>query len=183
MRWARCKRTVCARLTRTCLFHARMPWREPLEFEGGGGRNHFNGRPSRFGDAQEPAPLSGRPQPPRRHCASHLSIAVRPAPKIRATTSGPSPCCARRAAASSVLRSSARAVFISCPHGIIRGSSGQETCALIYELINSPAIRRPPPKIAAIAASPLQVPGDQDGGRRAASVFCRAGCVARSHAG
>jgi len=59
----------------------------------------------------------------------------------------------------------------------------QEKYALIYELINSPAIRRPPPKIAAVAASPAQIPGDQDDGRRAASVFCRAGCVARSHVG
>jgi len=56
-------------------------------------------------------------RPPRRHCASHLYIAVRPTPKIRATPSGLSPSCTRRARFQGRMIHLVRAIFSHAPRG------------------------------------------------------------------
>jgi hypothetical protein len=61
--------------------------------------------------------------------------------------------------------------------------SAKDFHVMAQGIINSPAIRRLPPKIASVVAFPSRVRGHRDGGKHAASAFCRAGCVARSHAG
>jgi hypothetical protein len=65
------------------------------------GAIHCNTRPSRCGGRPEIGLAFRAPQPPDRHWASNLYIAVLPAPIIRAAASGLSPSFTRRAACAS----------------------------------------------------------------------------------
>src|SRR5665811_1006722 len=67
--------------------------------------NPLHARPSSFGGRPGTGFAFRAPQPPRRYCASHLYMAVRPTPKIWATTSGLSPSCTRCTARSRIASS------------------------------------------------------------------------------
>ena len=72
-------------------------------------------------------------RPPRRHCAGHLYIAVRPTPIIHAAASGISPSRIRRARSIQRLAIQRARRLFSCSHGII-DRSGHFATAVVFPL-------------------------------------------------